>query len=182
MKICSVSDCDMKMYALGYCVKHHAKFKKYGDPLVVIRKQHGLKGTKEYAAWNNMMTRCYNKKAGDYPYYGGRGIAVCQRWQDGVEDFIKDMGKKPEGLTLERIDVNGDYEPGNCTWVSHRQQMLNRRWPLPKTGARGIRFSHNRKRFEATASVMNKMNYIGSYETLQEAVDARAKYLLEVTV
>lgn len=70
--------------------------------------------------------RCYNKNADDYMYYGGRGIKVCSRWLESEDNFILDMGLRPEGMTLERKDVNGDYCPENCMWATHKQQMQNR--------------------------------------------------------
>ena len=89
--------------------------------------------TPEYASWANMLTRCRNRKTGkDWFNYGGRGIKVCKRWQGkcGFENFLKDMGLKPEPkkkYSLDRIDVNGDYKPSNCKWSSFREQAINRR-------------------------------------------------------
>jgi hypothetical protein len=72
-----------------------------------------------------MRSRCVNPKVRLYPVYGGRGIKVCQRWQD-FANFLADMGEPPPSLTLDRIDVNGDYEPGNCRWVDMKTQENNR--------------------------------------------------------
>jgi len=89
---------------------------------------HARKGrrTTEYSAWRNMLTRCFNVKGEKYPSYGGRGITVCKRWMR-FENFIKDLGPKPNGLTLDRINNDGNYEPGNCRWATPSQQALNRR-------------------------------------------------------
>ena len=89
-------------------------------------KKHGLHKTKAYKVWSAMKARCNNPKTTHYYRYGGRGIKVCDRWEVSFENFIKDMGEPPRGLTLDRIDNDGNYEPGNCRWVSHKENCNNR--------------------------------------------------------
>jgi hypothetical protein len=90
-------------------------------------RRHGLTGTKIYRAWNAMKNRCNNSKGFRYVLYGGRGIKVCERW-NAFENFLKDMGQPPTIThTLDRIDVNGNYEPGNCRWVTQKVQTRNQR-------------------------------------------------------
>jgi hypothetical protein len=79
-----------------------------------------------YGAWCAMRRRCEKTYAHNYEYYGGRGIKVCDRWQS-FENFLADMGERPEGLTLDRINNEGDYEPSNCKWSTQSEQMLNSR-------------------------------------------------------
>lgn len=84
---------------------------------------------KEYRAWIDMLQRCLNKTNQAYSYYGERGITVCDRWRDDFLNFLDDMGKAPDpGLSLDRVNNNGNYEKGNCVWATWSEQMLNRRF------------------------------------------------------
>jgi len=88
---------------------------------------HGLCKTAEYAAWARMIQRCTNKNLPKYPSYGGRGIRVCDRWRFDFLAFLGDMGQRPSvAHSLDRIDVNGNYEPGNCRWATALEQQSNK--------------------------------------------------------
>jgi len=101
-------------------MKKHARF-KHGDA------PYGKKKIKEYLAWANMKKRCFDKKHNSYKNYGARGIGVCTQWLNDYAQFLKDMGRCPEGFSLDRIDVNQGYSPENCKWSSKIDQCNNTR-------------------------------------------------------
>lgn len=97
------------------------------DTAAETHTTHGMTGRPEYQAWADMIRRCENPDAVEFKRYGARGISVCAAWRESFECFIADMGQRPEGLTLDRIDNDGNYEPGNCRWAGKIVQQRNRR-------------------------------------------------------
>lgn len=135
------------------------------EPLIMNAK-HPL-----YSTWGNMWQRCFNKQHKNYPQYGGRGITVCQRWLT-FANFVLDMGNKPAGFTLDRIDNNGNYEPSNCRWASVSTQQYNKRpYKNNISGIPGIFYQKSLDRYQ----VKYKQRYGGRYKTLQEAKNVLLK-------
>ena len=122
------------------CVNEHGEVKDFrSSVLSKIRSERKkvvertCKSHPYYPVYSSMKTRCYNKNSEPYRWYGARGIKVCDRWLESFWNFVEDMGDRPEGFTLERLDNNKCYEPENCAWVSMQENIKNRR---PNSGWR----------------------------------------------
>lgn len=101
------------------------------EKIVKFSTSHGFSKRKNrsptYKSWLSMKQRCYTEKRKNFKNYGGRGIYVCDRWKNSFENFLLDMGERPPGTSLDRIDVNGNYEPSNCRWADSETQYNNTR-------------------------------------------------------
>jgi hypothetical protein len=86
---------------------------------------HGMTNTPTYRSWISMRRRCYDKTHPQFRYYGGKGITVCKRWKDSFENFMSDMGERPDGKTIDRVDSKKNYTPTNCRWATQAEQMAN---------------------------------------------------------
>ena len=146
-------------------------------PKEACNKTHQRSGDRIYRNYHGMLSRCQNKNHGMYPLYGGRGIKVCDRWankEDGFTNFLEDMGEIPEDLSLDRIDVNGNYEPSNCRWATRTEQNYNQRIRKDNTsGITGVRSEPRYNTWVASIRLNSKNIYLGSYKTLYEAYLAR---------
>ena len=127
VEICKIEGCDLKSRASGYCQKHYRRGYRHGNPLTTKIETHDKSNSPEYYTWGAMKQRCYNPESKFYPRYGGRGITVCDRWNNSFTAFFEDMGLRPSPKhQIDRIYNDGNYEPGNCRWVTNEVNTRNR--------------------------------------------------------
>ena len=176
-KICKVEGCGREdIKAKGYCTKHWQRIKRNGTTELIIEYGGPRKDyPREYKTWDGMRQRCLQPSCPLYKNYGGRGIKICDRWQGahGFANFIEDMGPKPGSkYSIDRIDVNGDYEPSNCRWATYAQQACNKRNNSPAPGVNWYpRTNRWVVRYRANGKELKR--YIKSYE---EAVAQRKEW------
>lgn len=104
------------------CLQKQATIKRNKDNAI-----HNMSHTKTFKTWDSMKERCYNPNNISYPNYGARGITICNRWLESFQNFYDDMGERPKGMTIDRIDGTKNYEPSNCKWSTVKEQASNRR-------------------------------------------------------
>lgn len=143
--------------------------------------KHSLKSHRLYDVWNSIIQRCNNKNNANYKHYGLRGIAVCNEWLD-INNFINDMYPTyEEGLTIDRIDSNGNYEKANCRWASREIQQRNKRIIQVNntSGYKGVCLYKPSGKFTSSIRVNRKLINLGCYSTALEAAKVRDKYIID---
>jgi hypothetical protein len=171
MKTCTL--CNNPHHARGLCAVHYAQKRRDGeftDSLNV--KRGGTHSHPLYIVFTQMIARVQNPNRWNYKYYGGRGVTVCERWlsPDGFQNFIEDMGDRPNGYQLDRINVDGNYEPSNCRWVSKYQQMAN---TSKSNQDAGVSWHKQRNKWRARIKINRKDISLGLYNDYKDAVKAR---------
>ena len=132
-----------------------------------IKTRKGASKHPLYITWSGMISRCANEANGSYRYYGGRGIKVCDRWKSDFWSFVSDMGERPEGMTLDRIDNNGNYEPSNCRWASKFVQRANQ----SNTGQiPGVYYDKRRMRWISCQKENGRIRFWKSFKNRYEAI------------
>lgn len=140
MVSCSISGCGRPVKSRGWCTAHYERWRRTGDPETPHRSpgrpqsgeananwRGGKHGHPLYGVYHAMIGRCTRPTDKRYADYGGRGITVCDRWRDDFWAFVADMGDRPEGHSLDRIDNDRGYSPDNCRWATAHEQRVNRR-------------------------------------------------------
>lgn len=131
--------------------------------------RHGMSGTPEYKAWIDAKRRCYKKTARRYRDWGGRGIRMCEEWLHDFNAFYNYIGPRPSSEhSLDRIDNNKNYEPGNVRWATYEEQSRNQRMKYNRTGFTGVSISTN-GRYIAQINWDGKQRYLGLFDTPEEA-------------
>ena len=133
-----------------------------GDKL----RTHGLSNKSSYTTWTSMKARCYNKNTEAYKYYGGRGITICGHWLESFENFYNDMGDKPKGKSIDRVDNNKGYSASNCKWSTPEEQNQNKRGWSKETTSRykGVSYRGDRGHYRGIITFNNKLFYVGSFD------------------
>lgn len=132
-------------------------------------KYSDYKGTPTYASWASMKQRCLNPNNPNYNHYGERGITVCESWKNGFVNFLNDMGVRPDGLSLDRINNDKGYSPDNCRWADKTLQALNRR-NFSKSGYQGLSWYKNEKLWQVRFTIDRKEVYIGASKDFDNAL------------
>ena len=143
-------------------------------------KKHGYSGTHLHNVWKGIKSRCRDKSYHAYDRYGGRNIKVCDEWDKDFMKFYNDMAPSYfEGAELDRINNDDDYKPSNCRWVTHKENSNNRAKYNNNSGYTGVHFGKKNQTYQVNLSHNRKIIYIGSYKTLEEAVNTRKQFIID---
>ena len=142
------------------------------------REIHGMTYTRLYHTWKAMKGRCNCETSQDYVYYGGRGVTVCDDWNESFVSFMKwsmDNGYE-DSLEIDRVDVNGGYNPENCQWITRSENVAvgkKRRYKSNKSGITGVSWFRNSGKWSSRITIQGKTICLGHYYKLEDALTAR---------
>lgn len=170
-------DCGKEANVLSDNLKR-GKQRSCGCLLIESRITHGATSggkTEEYKVWQEMRRRCNDEKSNNYHLYGGRGIKVCERWENSFENFLEDMGKRTSPRhSIDRIFNDEDYKPGNCRWATGSEQSINQRIRKTNTsGYKGVSWEARRNSWLAKITLNYKSIHLGNFENIEDAIKAR---------
>lgn len=168
---CCVEDCDNPPpYKKGMCGKHYRRFKLYGDVNFTQYINGGQTKHYLYNTYGGIKKRCYDNNDKDYKRYGEKGIKMCDRWlgAEGFFNFIEDMGDRPTGYTLDRIDCKLGYSKENCRWADIHTQAINK-----INSGRGVNFIKETGKYRSRLTINGQQIEIGSFDKKEDAIQAR---------
>lgn len=186
MNYCNVIPCNRKVHAGHMCTMHYSRYVRRGNPyyftgkakLIVSRTNYrGPSRRSTYISYTAMKQRCLNPKNTNYKYYGGRGIKVHDAWVHSFQAFVDDLGLRPDGKTLDRIDHNGNYEPGNVRWANKHEQAANR---SSSTKMVGVKYNSFTGKWYASLCI-DGYNVLDGYRfnTREDAYKARTQAVVK---
>lgn len=160
------------------CNRHYLLWRRNGSPLVQKRRtseNNGGRSNKLYKTWSMIHQRCTNPKNPNYKNYGGRGVKMYEPWKNSFTEFnnyiLENLGERPEGMTLDRINTDGNYEPGNLRWADHAVQMHNRR-VIARSGVQGVIQRKDTGKWVATIKRHGVLER-KEFDTLEDATEQR---------
>jgi len=177
--ICEVDGCkSLKVYkSRPYCNAHYIRMRRHGtlEKTYPEVERHGMTYSEEYKIWQGLKGRCDNPNNTNYKNYGGRGIKVCEEWQNSFESFYNHIGKRPsKKYTVDRINNDVGYEPGNVRWSTYTEQVNNRRINKNNTsGYVGVSWNKTLKLWAAQITLNYKNIHLGYFKTIGEAIEKR---------
>lgn len=145
--------------------------------------KHNMTNSKIYGVWEGMKQRCLNDKSTHYSYYGGRGITICDEWVNNSSSFLiwaMNNGYQ-EGLSIDRINSDGNYEPSNCRWATRTTQVENTRqlWKHNKSGYRNVYWHKAAKKWDVNFCINGKTTHIGMFINIEDAILYRNNFIIE---
>lgn len=177
MRLCKIDGCSRIAVSKGMCSKHYLHNRRYGTPYIHTTP-YGLckNNPSEWNSYRSMKNRCLCKTDKNYPRWGGKGITICDRWLEkpnGFKNFLEDMGRRPDGTTLDRIDNSKGYYPDNCRWATIYEQRANTQ-PMQGRIA-GVHYIKIKDRWEANIKIGSR-RLTRSFQTEKAAIEQRKEW------